>query len=135
MNGPETLGREAEFRQAVRQGGAPATPFAGHALGRENGRARVAKLGHRTARGSPLPALNERYHPHSSCSRALTEARKERDTSLVQTETVTRKNVAGIDTPPPAFWFCDFASSHNCRCNSSTLSFFSAASNAFIVGP
>ena len=51
------------------------------------------------------------------------------------TETVIRMKVAGIKVPPSLFWFCEFASSTSCACNSPALPFFAAASTAFMVGP
>jgi hypothetical protein len=52
-----------------------------------------------------------------------------------QTETVTRRNVAGMETPLLLLWFCAFAKSKSCLRSSSAFPFFSAASNAFMVGP
>jgi hypothetical protein len=53
-----------------------------------------------------------------------------------QTDTVTRKNVAGIEVEAFDvlwFWLVNSASSSDCR--SVARLFFSAASKAFIVGP
>src|SRR5262249_26773270 len=53
-----------------------------------------------------------------------------------QTDTVTRKKVAGIDVAPGRvllFWRLNKSSSSFCR--SAARPFFSAASKAFIVGP
>jgi hypothetical protein len=49
--------------------------------------------------------------------------------------TLTRKKVAGIEVPPSVLVFCAFASSKSCLWSSSTFPLFSAASNAFMVGP
>jgi hypothetical protein len=53
---------------------------------------------------------------------------------ILQTATVTRRKVAGIDvTPVPLF--CRLKSSSSSFCRSAARAFFSAASNAFMVGP
>jgi hypothetical protein len=52
-----------------------------------------------------------------------------------QTETVTLRNVAGMEVPPFLLWFCAFASSTSSLWSSSTFPFLSAASKAFMVGP
>ena len=50
--------------------------------------------------------------------------------------TVTRRNVAGIDVVPGAgLWFWLSKSAASSFCSSAPRPFFSAASNAFIVGP
>src|SRR4030095_9202162 len=51
-----------------------------------------------------------------------------------QTLTVTRRKVAGMEVAACLlFWLLN--SSSNSSCNSAALPFFSAASNAFMVGP
>ena len=54
--------------------------------------------------------------------------------SSIQRATVTRKKVAGMEVDARArFWLLNRSSSS--RCKSAARPFFSAASNAFIVGP
>ncbi len=58
------------------------------------------------------------------------------DRSLVHTSTVTRRKVAGMDVVfLSGLWFWLVNRSSSSRCKSAVRPFFSAASNAFIVGP
>jgi hypothetical protein len=54
---------------------------------------------------------------------------------LLQTATVTRRKVAGIDVTPVVPLFCRLKSSSSSFCRSAARPFFSAASKAFMVGP
>ena len=58
-----------------------------------------------------------------------------RHSDCPQTQTVTRRKVAGMMVPPLLSLFCALASSRSWLWSSSSFLFFSAASKAFIVGP
>src|SRR5258705_377113 len=106
---------------------------------RSRGRLRVAaKVENgcaRAGRARPAPVAVDLLSPRVA-ARRVGPAPGPDHRGASQTATVTRRNVAATDVLPfVALWLWLWNSASSSRDSSASFPFFSAASNAFIVGP